>query len=124
MPDYLTIIDPFALNDHIGSHLTLLKRGRPGHEKIAQAAWFLARYPAGTGMVIRNQLAGEFQQAESPEAIQAARIVLASAPIRELNEAVSSPFSTQLFFTNISRAFRLTTLRIPPDPIEAVKKFR
>ena len=124
MPDYLTIIDPLALNDHIGSHLTLLKRGRSGHEKIARAAWFLARYPAGTGMVIRNQLAGEFQQAESPEAIQAARIVLASAPIRELNEAVSSPFSTQLFFTNITRAFRLTTLRIPPDPIEAVKKFR
>lgn len=113
------VIDPLALNDHIGSHIELESRGRPGHEKVVRAAWFFARYPAGVGMVVRNQLAGAFAKPETPEAIAAARIVLASPSVAELTEAVSAPLTWELFWKNVGRAPRLTALRIPADPIRA-----
>ena len=121
MPPQVTVIDPLALNDHIGSHITLTTRGRPGHEKIVRAAWFLARYPGGTGLVVRNQLDGEFEKREPPEAIEAAKLVLSSPPVAELTEAVSAPMSWELFWRNVFRAPRLTKLRIPADPVAAAQ---
>lgn len=121
MPPQVTVIDPLALNDHIGSHITLTARGRPGHEKIVRAAWFLARYPSGTGLVVRNQLDGEFEKREPPEAIEAAKLVLSSPPVAELTEAVSAPMSWELFWRNVLRAPRLTKLRIPADPVAAAQ---
>ena len=121
LPSSVTVIDPLALNDHIGSHTMLLERGRPGHEKIVRAAWFLARYPAGSGLVVRNQLDGVFEKPETPEAIEAARQVLASPAVRELTEAVSAPLTRELFWRNVLRAYRLTRLRIYPDPVQALR---
>lgn len=113
------VIDPLALNDHIGSHIELESRGRPGHEKVVRAAWFFARYPAGVGMVVRNQLAGAFAKPETPEAIAAARAVLTSPSVAELTDAVSAPLTWELFWKNVGRAPRLTALRIAADPIRA-----
>lgn len=121
MPAYVTVIDPLALNDHIGSHITLSHRGRPGHEKIVRAAWFLARYPSGSGLVVRNQLDGVFEKRETPEAIAAAQKVLQSPPVAELTEAVSAPLTWNLFWKNVLRAPRLTRLRIPEDPFAALQ---
>jgi hypothetical protein len=121
MPAYVTVIDPLALNDHIGSHIMLSHRGRPGHEKIVRAAWFLARYPSGSGLVVRNQLDGAFEKRETPEAISAAQKVLQSPAVAELTEAVSAPLTWNLFWKNVLRAPRLTRLRIPEDPFAALQ---
>lgn len=112
----LIVIDPLGLNDHIGSHIELAERGRPGHEKVVRAAWFLARYPAGVGLVVRNQLDDVFRKPETPEAINQARSVLNSPEISELTEAVSAPLTWDLFWRNVRRAPRLTALRIPAHP--------
>lgn len=123
IPDHITVIDPLALNDHIGARIELSKRGRPGHEKIVPAAWFVARYPPPVGLVVLNQLNGEFSKKESPARIEAARLVLSSPRLMELNEAVSAPMTTRLFLKNIGRAWRLTFLRIPSDPMKALDRF-
>ena len=122
-PDDITVIDPLALNDHIGSHIELRSRARPGHEKTVRAAWFLARYPPGQGFVVRQQLGGIFETPEPPEALAAARRVLDSPPLRELEEAVSAPMTPVRFFRNFFASPRLTLLRIPPDPLEAERLF-
>ncbi len=119
----IVVIDPLGLNDHISSHIELTERGRPGHEKIARAAWFFARYPAGVGMVVRNQLDDVFRKPETPEAIAAARAVLSSPQLAELTEAVSAPLTWDLFWRNVRRAQRLTGLRIPADPEQALQLF-
>lgn len=123
IPDHITIIDPLALNDHIGSRIELTTRGRPGHEKIVPAAWFVARYPPPQGLVVLNQLNGEFYKKETQARIEAAHRVLASPALRELTEAVSAPMSAGLFFKNIVRACRLTFMRIPSDPEQAVERY-
>lgn len=121
LPNDIIVIDPLTLNDYIGSHTILTKRGRPGHEKIARAAWFLARYPAGTGLVINQQLQEAFKIKETPEAIQAARAALATPQLLELTSATTDPMTPELFIRNIFRAWRLTTLRFPNDPVEALQ---
>lgn len=123
MPDDLTIIDPLALNDHVGSRIELTTRGRPGHEKIVPAAWFVARYPPPRGLVVLNQLNGEFYKKETPARIEAAKLVLSSPRLVELNEAVSAPMSGALFIRNILRSWRLTFMRIPADPVRALDRF-
>jgi arabinofuranosyltransferase len=123
IPDDITVVDPLALNDHIGSRIELVKRGRPGHEKIVPAAWFIARYPPPQGLVVTNQLNGEFRKRESPERIEAAQRVLASPELRELTEAVSAPLTAELFVKNIARAWRLTFMRIPADPERALARY-
>lgn len=120
LPPHIVVIDPLTLNDAVGAHVALEARGRPGHEKIARAAWFTARYPAGTGMVIRNQMGGSFKQPEPEEAVRAARMVLETTVVREIVEATTSPMTTGLFIRNLGRAWRLTTLRFPNDPVEAL----
>lgn len=119
LSEEIIVIDPLALNDHIGSHIELESRGRPGHEKVVRAAWFLARYPASVGRVVKNQLGKHFAKPETPEAIAAAAAVLASPAVAELTEAVSAPLTWDLFWKNVARAARLTALRIPPDPLLA-----
>lgn len=121
IPDDIIVIDPLALNDHIGARITLTKRGRPGHEKIVPSSWFLARYPAGVGIVVTNQLDGQFREKEPQSAIDAARAVLASPSLLELHDAVAEPMTLRRFIQNFFRAWRLTFLRIPADPHEALK---
>ena len=123
IPDDITIIDPLGLNDHIGSRIELTTRGRPGHEKIVPAAWFVARYPPPQGLVVLNQLNGEFNKKETPARIEAARRVLSSPKLVELTEAVSAPMNVALFIKNLARAWRLTFMRIPSDPEDALDRF-
>jgi arabinofuranosyltransferase len=117
----VVVVDPLTLNDAIGSHVALETRGRPGHEKTARAAWFTARYPPGVGVVIRNQRGGAFKERETEESVQAARTVLQSTVVSEIVDATTSPMSATLFIKNITRAWRLTHLRFPNDPIEALR---
>lgn len=124
IPPHITIIDPLGLNDQIGSRMELKKRGRPGHEKIAPAAWFLARYRPGIGLVINQQLGDAFKQKESPESIEWARKALNTAPLKELEDAVTAPMTMELFVKNVLRAWRLTFLTIPQDPQEALRRFQ
>jgi len=123
MPDDIIVIDPLALNDHIGSRIELTKRGRPGHEKIVPAAWFVARYPPPYGLVVLNQLNGEFAKKETTERVEAAKLVLASPKLLELREAVAAPMDPSLFLKNILRAWRLTFMRIPADPVRALERY-
>lgn len=122
VPDDIIVIDPLALNDHIGSRIELTTRGRPGHEKIVPASWFLARYPPGVGFVVINRSFGLVPKKESPEDISLAKLTLQSPALRELTEAVSAPMTGALFARNLFRAWRLSFIKIPPKPADAFQK--
>jgi arabinofuranosyltransferase len=123
IPDDIIVIDPLALNDHIGARTELTERGRPGHEKVVPAEWFLARYPVGVGLVATNQLMGVFRTKAPQSSIDAAKAVLATPALMELHDAVAEPMNVRRFIKNIFRSWRLTFLRIPKDPQEALQKF-
>jgi hypothetical protein len=123
MPPSVIVIDPLGLNDHIGSRIELRRRGRPGHEKIAPPVWFQARYPPAKGMIVRQQLDGALNTPPTGAELDATRRVLRSPQIARLQEAVTAPLTVRLMLSNIKDAFALSRLRIPPDPVEASRKF-
>lgn len=116
------IIDPMGLNDYLSSHIRLTTRGRPGHEKFASAAWFLARYPQG--YVPPSSMKDQFGRVSTPRDILAARSVLERAePVAALIQAVTEPMSLGRFIENVRRAGEFSRLRIPPNPEEAAWQF-
>lgn len=116
------IVDPMGLNDYISSHIRLNERGRPGHEKFAPAAWFLARYPKG--FVAQSSMMDHFGHSINSREIMAARRVLEQVePIAALTKAVTEPMSLSRFVTNVKRARELSKLRIPPNAEEAAWHF-
>lgn len=116
------VVDPMGLNDYLSSHMRLNVRGRPGHEKFAPAAWFLARYPQG--FVTPSSMKDQVGRTSTPRDVMTARRVLEQAePVAALEKAVTEPMTLSRFITNVRRARELSKLRIPPNPEEAAWQF-
>jgi arabinofuranosyltransferase len=99
------LVDHIGLADPIASHLVLVKRGRPGHEKQMRNVWVAARFA--------KPREGE------DEKIGHAREALACPQVRELLEAVTAPMTRERFVKNVMSAPSLHRLRIHPDPQKA-----
>lgn len=101
--------DPPSLGDPIGSRLVLAPDAqfRVGHAYKPEV-WALARFAAADRT---PPVAGLAQ----------ARQTLACAPVAELLDAVSQPLTFDRFVKNVALAPKLTFLRIPVNPDEAVK---
>lgn len=101
--------DPPSLGDPIGARLVLPADAtfRVGHAYKPEV-WAVARYSSG-------------DRAQPLAGLAEARATLACAPVAELLDAVSAPLTPELFLQNLVRAPRLTFLRIPSDPVEAVR---
>jgi arabinofuranosyltransferase len=103
------VIDQAGLAEPVAGRLALEERGRPGHEKALSTAWMRGRF--------------EDRTAFAPADVIAAREALACGDIKRLLDATNEPLTPRRFAGNMLDAFRLHTLRIPPDPIEAQQKF-
>jgi arabinofuranosyltransferase len=100
------IVDTAGLGDPVASRLRLESRDRAGHEKHLPLAWVVARFADGTVAGLRDD-------------VVAARAALACGRLAELLEAVTAPLTLERFRHNLRLSWRLTRLRIAPDPQRA-----
>lgn len=110
-----TIADEWSLAYPLGAHFELTERATfPGHEKPVSWAWFLADYA---------DPAAPPPEGANPDEVAAARRALACGDLGELQESVRAPMSPTRFWKNLAGSVRRTTLRVPPDPFAAERRF-
>lgn len=103
------LADRVGLADPVASRLELSKRGRPGHEKMMNNAWYVGR--------LSKRSAGE------PAQVTAARAATKCGELGELLAAIHEPLGPGRFLGNIWRAVALHDLKIPSDPWKGYYKF-
>jgi arabinofuranosyltransferase len=114
------IVDRLGLADPIASRLEVGTRGRPGHEKLLQPQWVIARFSApgtfpGDGFVASARRALECGAWHWDGAG-----THYEAPIRRTLDRVSKPLTGGRFLSNLKAAATGDQLRFPPDaPIAA-----
>jgi arabinofuranosyltransferase len=128
--------DLLGLADPLTSHLSLARRGEiAGHEKPLPTPWiaavltakgastaqlsrlqkdrppiFTPLIPSSSGRTLRVQTAW-------------ARAALECPAIKDLRQSATTPLSVGVFVSNIVHAYARTTLRIPPQPKAAYRRF-
>lgn len=102
------VVDHHGLAEPLGARLTLNERERPGHDKRLSNYWMLARFAS--------------KQEPEDARVAAARQALSCPDPTALMAAVTESLTLSRFWQNLLLAPRLTTLRIPTDPLEAERK--
>ena len=97
------LVDRAGLSDALHARMELLRRSRPGHEKIANDVWIVARFAAAT--------AGDDRRA------------LGCGELAALMDATRAPMTVDRFVANVRLARTFHTLRVPLDPFEAERRF-
>lgn len=106
----VNLADIHGLGEPVVARMQLRpERRRPGHEKIPEPAYLIARYTRA-------------DESDSPEVV-AAREALACGELAELDASVRDDLTLGRFFSNLVNARRLTTFRVPRDPFEARDRF-
>jgi arabinofuranosyltransferase len=106
---HVHLIDRRGLSDPVGARLSLERRGRPGHEKVMNNEWMIARF-ADLGAV------------EDSRVLAAAR-ALSCGDLQELSHSVRGPLTLTRFATNVFIAWKSKEMRIPTEPQASVDKF-
>ncbi|MET0285488.1 MAG: hypothetical protein ABW352_13495 [Polyangiales bacterium] len=106
----VNVVDAYGLADPLASRNELGKeRGRPGHEKELGTIWFVAKFAA--------------EAATRDPRVALARKALHCGLLRELHHATRDELTLSRFLKNLTLAFPLHRLRLPPDPQVAVDRF-
>jgi arabinofuranosyltransferase len=134
LPTDVYVLDALGLGDAFTAHLELERRGLPGHEKALPAAWIWARFvhpdfAADTDLLkvpgMMSYLSGtdieQRSDAELAADVAAAREVLACPELERLERVTRRRLTPGRVLGNFVDAFRLSRLRIPSDPQEAVR---
>ena len=101
------VVDRLGLGDPLSARLRLAQRGRPGHEKLLDEAWIVARF-------------GDPSEAAAARSeVEAARRALACGELAKLLAAVTEPMSWRRFVENVREAPALPRLRLPARPSDA-----
>lgn len=132
------VLDLLGLGDPFTSHLELKRRGLNSHEKPLPLPWLVARLlPDGTRYDVHTFVQGASQreplelgitQLGDPRAPFTARVAdarraLRCPAVRDLLSPYRRPLTLGRFFDNIVEAPRRTSLRIPSEPSEALRRF-
>jgi arabinofuranosyltransferase len=126
------VLDMLGLGDPITSHLQLVHRGFPGHEKPLPTPWAAARLTAPDATVTAAQfpepgIIAPLVPTTTGVAFQRqvawARAAMQCPAIRKLVASYSAPLSVGRFFSNVVHSVDETRVRIPPDPEKAYRKF-
>jgi len=130
------ILDMLGLGDAFTSHLELIERGFPGHEKFLPAPWTAARLTDPGAKLTQDDLpfpkllvfGGEHPIARPrglsfEEWVDVARTTLRCGQLADLQRSYSEPLTAGRFFDNVLDSFENSSLRIPPEPTEAQRRF-
>jgi arabinofuranosyltransferase len=107
------IVDYVSLGDPIGSRFRLDERGRPGHEKLVDSAWAIARF---------SDPARRPPDVAADEKVAAAEQAINCGTLDEVIVAITEPLSLSRFFENLALAPRATTLRFAAQPDAASRE--
>jgi arabinofuranosyltransferase len=102
------MFDEFSLANPVGSHTTVTKHARPGHEKLIGPAWMVARF----GTASWTPGPGD----PSPSSVDAARAAMACDPLRSYLHAITAPLTLSQSLSNLGHSFRFTTMSFSADP--------
>ena len=105
------VFDEYSLANPVGSHTTVVRHARPGHEKFIGPAWMLARFGVpGTAPVAGGP---------SSRDIAAARVALGCNPFAGYLHAVTAPWTVSQAVANVEHAWGFTTFSYSADPVVA-----
>jgi arabinofuranosyltransferase len=119
------VVDPLSLADPVGSRLRLEQRGRPGHEKLMDFAWAIARFGDATPRWVKASpdcsVCGP-RRMEARDRAVAAEQALHCGTLDEVILGVTEPMSLSRFFDNLVLAPRATAVRFAAQPDAAVRE--
>ena len=101
------IFDILSLANPIGSHFTLLKRGRPGHEKVVTLDWMAARFATATSALPTGTSAAQ---------VADARAALHCGPLASYLHTIDQPLSWSTMWSDVTHAVTWTTMSFSATP--------
>jgi len=105
------VYDSYSLANPIGSHTTVLRHARPGHEKLIGPSWMLGRF----GVPGATSTPG----GPSATSVAAARRAVDCDPLRAYLAAVTGPLTLSRMIANMGRSLSFTTMGFSADPTVA-----
>jgi arabinofuranosyltransferase len=106
------VFDDYSLANPIGSHTTVVRHARPGHEKLIGPSWMLGRFGVPGNAAVPG--------GPSEGSVAAARAALACDPLRGYLAAVTGPLTVGRLVANIGDSLSFTTMHFSADPRLAV----
>jgi arabinofuranosyltransferase len=107
--------DTLGLANPIGARITQNHPEQaPGHQKVLGWAWLLADFGDPTRIAETDQ---------KPSLVRAARHAMSCGELQELLASVREPLTAGRFLSNLVGSVHRTRLEIPPDPVDAERRF-
>jgi arabinofuranosyltransferase len=107
------IVDYVSLGDPIGSRFRVDERGRPGHEKLVDSAWAIARF---------SDPAQRPPDVAADDKVAAAEEAIECGTLDDVIVGITEPMSLSRFFENVALAPRATSLRFAAEPEAAARE--
>jgi hypothetical protein len=104
------LFDSYSLANPVGSHTTVTRHARPGHEKYIGPAWMVARFgvPGRTGTTGSG--------GPSTRSVRYAIHALGCDPLAAYLHAITAPMTVSRFVANLGDAVGFTTMSFSADP--------
>jgi arabinofuranosyltransferase len=106
------VFDSYSLANPIGSHTTVARHARPGHEKLIGPSWMLGRFGVPGAITVPG--------GPSAATVAAARVAVGCGPLAAYLHAVTAPWTVSQAVSNIGDSLSFTSMRFSPDPGVAV----
>lgn len=115
--------DSLSLANPIGSHTQVLKRGRPGHEKVIGPSWMLAQFvPPQISTAYKHTSAHDYSWQliwPTPQRVTAARQDLNGSVLNSYLAAIDRPLTLHRIISNILGSVGHTFLSFSANPVLA-----
>jgi arabinofuranosyltransferase len=111
--DDVDVVDNHGLASVLAAQQRLVRRGRPGHEKVLPDAWVVAQFADPQAPVPGSVSARQ---------VRAARRALACDPLRSVVRDVARPLTLGAVFDGAARSVGASSFRFPSDPIAAARE--
>ena len=108
------VFDQYSLANPIGSHTTVVRHARPGHEKLIGPSWMLGRF----GVPGKTTVPG----GPSDASVTAAAAAVGCRPLALYLDAITGPWSVGRGIANLWHSVTFTTMRYSADPQVAVEQ--
>ncbi len=108
------LYDEFSLANPVGSHTSVVRHARPGHEKYVGPAWMVARFGTPGWTYVPG--------GPTTASVASARAALGCDPLRSYLHAITSPWTFGRALSNLGHSFGFTALSYSADPRVAAQQ--